>query len=185
MNARAIVRETAITILADGAEGFNAYMQSLTVGTGVTPFTIDFLSGPASRNFLRSYIDPADVNGSELLDFPAIAVYIGKQLETRKVKSQKFSGMVQLRIDAYVMYRALTDRQTGDNSIGRTEARETELTADVVCEALTECLYKGRGVFQGAGVTPLGIQIEPAPVEPLADGYLQRISLIQECEVHV
>jgi hypothetical protein len=100
---RKTVRDAIISVLADPATGFNTRLNASAVEYGITSFAIDW-SG-AAGNFALSYIDPANIEICELLNFPAACLYTDEAADTGLPRGITFSGQVIACLEFYQRLR--------------------------------------------------------------------------------
>lgn len=182
-NFRKVVRSAVHTALSHATTGFNAQLAAIASAYGVTAFTLDW-SLP-SKNVAFSFLEEGDgEETSSLTEYPACLIYCGRAENQWRVKGKKFSGTVAVRVSFILRYRALTDAVTAGNTITHEKAMaDTESIADAVNDAALEAIYAGGAAFQSAGVFYSTYVAEPSPVEPLGDGYRQRVDITLGFEV--
>jgi len=173
-----ICRNAVRVILADDAAGFNSRVQALFSEFGLKPYTVDF--GSKSTTFFQGYIavDTEDVNESQLSPEPlALCIYATSAVNAKTTNHRYFSGLIEIRIDAYVRLRAR------EETAGGIESDDTETPMDCVEQAITDALRDSEA--WGEVNYNHDFKIDRSPLLFLPDGVQQRTSIQIACEVRI
>ncbi len=164
------IRDTVLGALGDPIAGLNARLAPLCGTYAIAPMSFDF-TGPDSQDVTQCYYGgEADLVKSPLTQYPALAVYTSVATNARTEKGRQFSGVVTLHLDFYLMFRFRFDDFSG------IEGNDTETTKDVLVEAVLRSLPATLPWPTGVAFNGIDI-IEPSPVQPLSDGWQQRVPI--------
>jgi hypothetical protein len=152
------VRTVLLNRLADSTTGFNALLSTVSAELGVTPFAIDFSSG--SENFFQAFVDPAVLEVSTSIAYPAIAVYTTALECTNAQKGQLFSGTVTMNVDIHLGH------------VKEDVSYDMETRMDAAEEAVIRCLnmhssqqsWAGTGVFHSGRLTRTRYPLAPSSI---------------------
>ena len=156
------VRDAAIGFLADPGTGFNPKFYALADIYGVAAFEIDF--SPDSRNFAQCFVDPDNVEKSQLLDFPGVTVYTTEAEDIGEPRGLAFFGNVILAVDFYVRLREGAERNTED-------------LMDAVEDAVLSALNDPSNDWPPGVLFSRITKVDRQSVQPLADGFHQLIRI--------
>ena len=173
-----ICRNAIRAILAGDATGFNSRVQPLFTEFGLDPYTVNF--GESSTSFFQGYIafDSEDVSASQISPEPlAICLYATGAVNAKTPNHRYFSGLVEIRIDAYVRLRAR------EETAGGIESDDTETPMDCVEQAITDALRDSDA--WGEVNYNHDFKIDRSPLLFLPDGVEQRTSIQIACEVRI
>lgn len=158
--------------MSNATTGFNARLATIAAGYGVTAFTISWLA--ASKQFFQGYLDPAQLERSQLATFPAVALYTS--LAEDAVEGQHFrlfAGPITAHVDFYRVSKA------------GIEVDDTESWADAVEDAVILALNDPvTGIYGQAGIAYKGEFRSPREsIQLLGEGWSQRVPIEIICEV--
>lgn len=154
------IRDAAVALLA---ASFNTKLQALAIDYGIVPFEIDWTSDD-SRSFAQCFIEPDQVEASQILDFPGVTIYTTEAEDTGEPRGVPFYGAVILAIDFYVRLRLGVERNTED-------------LMDAVEDAVMSILNDPAVTWPPGVLFGRKTKAARNSVQPLSDGFQQLIRI--------
>ncbi len=169
-----VCRTALVAALSDGTSGFNANLSSIGQSYGIQPFFLEF--NLPSKNVVYGFLDPDDVDISEIWEYPGAIIYSTESLEEHRAKYSIFSGFVDEHVDFYLRQRKFEDQNSGSNQPDFDG--DYEKLADAIEDAFSEAVKRqpGRAIMAAYGVNNVEYKVVRDPIQPPGDGYLQRIA---------
>jgi hypothetical protein len=173
-NYKSICRTALIAALSDGTSGFNAALANLGPTYGIQPFYLEFAL--PSKNVVYGFLTPEDVDISEIWEYPGAVIYSTESVEEHRIKPAVFSGFVDEHIDIYCVQRSIIGQNTGSNQPDFDG--NYEKLPDAIEDAMSEAIKRpaGRAITAAYGVNNVEYKVTRDPIEPVGDGYIQRVA---------
>lgn len=174
-----IARLAVRNLLANESQGFNTYLAAALAEASIAPFAVDF--GPGSSSFFMGALEPdSDIlDSSQLNPEPlGLCLYTLGAVNSKQTNAALFSGLVEVRIDAYLKLRARNAQSPG------VESDDTETPMDCVEEAIMQALHRPDDWAAGV-VYNFDWKSDRSPLLLFEDGYQQRVSIALAVGVRV
>lgn len=152
--------------LTHGTTGLNAKFAAASGSYGLAP-NLDFHWAPETRQLFIGFIEPDQLELSQISEFPAVILYTTSSENKLLEMPTKFSGPITAHIDVYLRFDVLRNS-------GGPEHDDTEKWANAVEDALIEALY-AYTAWPGGVMFLREFRCDRDPVTLLGDGWAQRL----------
>lgn len=155
--------------LSDAATGFNAKLAALAPARGIDPFEIDW--SDTSDNFIQAFIDPAQIDVSEVMEFPACVIWASSPRQfpagTRTI-GPMFDGEVTGHVAFALRHRPV--KYSDIEAEGASAAKNLEKLRHAVIRAAMEAFHAVDEWPEGVGYHGL-VATADYPFELTGDGW--------------
>jgi hypothetical protein len=169
--------------MSDGTTGFNASLATIGLSYGFQPFALEF-SLP-SKNVVYGYLDPEEVEVSQIFEFPGCIIYSSESVDEKQLKPATFSGFVNQFIVMYLRYRKFDDV---DLMVNQPDFDgDFEKFPDGVEDAMSAAIktQAGRAIMAPYNVNLVEYRADRGPIQSLGDGHVQILTFTLGMVVHV